>query len=40
VAGEYGGMYIAHIRSEGNSIEQAIDETIRIATIVCEFPQP
>jgi N-acyl-D-amino-acid deacylase len=31
VAGEYGGMYIAHIRSEGNSIEQAIDETIRIA---------
>lgn len=31
VASEYGGMYIAHIRSEGNSIEQAIDETIRIA---------
>ncbi len=31
VAGEYGGMYIAHMRSEGNSIEQAIEETIRIA---------
>jgi N-acyl-D-amino-acid deacylase len=31
VAGEYGGMYIAHIRSEGNAIDQAIDETIRIA---------
>ncbi len=31
IAGEYGGMYIAHIRSEGNSIFEAIDETIRIA---------
>ena len=31
VAGEYGGMYIAHIRSEGNSILEAVDETIRIA---------
>lgn len=31
VAGQYGGMYIAHIRSEGNSIFQAVDETIRIA---------
>jgi len=31
VVSEYGGMYIAHIRSEGNSIDQAIDETIRIA---------
>lgn len=31
VASEYGGMYITHMRSEGNSIFQAIDETIRIA---------
>jgi N-acyl-D-amino-acid deacylase len=31
VAAEHGGMYIAHIRSEGNSIFQAVDETIRIA---------
>src|SRR5258708_6776755 len=31
VASAYGGMYIAHIRSEGNSIFQAVDETIRIA---------
>jgi N-acyl-D-amino-acid deacylase len=31
IAGEYGGMYIAHIRSEGNSILEAVDETIRIA---------
>ncbi len=31
VASEYGGMYIAHIRSEGNSIFEAVDETIRIA---------
>jgi len=31
VAGSYGGMYIAHMRSEGNAIEQAVDETIRIA---------
>jgi N-acyl-D-amino-acid deacylase len=31
VAAPYGGMYIAHIRSEGNAIEQAVDETIRIA---------
>jgi N-acyl-D-amino-acid deacylase len=31
VAGEYGGMYITHMRSEGNSIGEAIDETIRIA---------
>jgi N-acyl-D-amino-acid deacylase len=27
----YGGMYIAHMRSEGNSIGAAVDETIRIA---------
>ncbi len=31
VASQYGGMYIAHIRSEGNSIFEAVDETIRIA---------
>lgn len=31
VAGEYGGSYITHMRSEGNSIYQAVDETIRIA---------
>jgi N-acyl-D-amino-acid deacylase len=31
VASNYGGMYIAHIRSEGNSIFEAVDETIRIA---------
>ncbi|MFM7851466.1 MAG: N-acyl-D-amino-acid deacylase family protein [Flammeovirgaceae bacterium] len=31
VAAHYGGMYIAHIRSEGNSIFEAVDETIRIA---------
>lgn len=31
VASEYGGMYITHMRSEGNSIYEAVDETIRIA---------
>jgi N-acyl-D-amino-acid deacylase len=31
VAGEYGGMYITHMRSEGNNILEAVDETIRIA---------
>lgn len=31
VASEYGGMYITHMRSEGNSIYDAVDETIRIA---------
>jgi N-acyl-D-amino-acid deacylase len=31
VAGEYNGMYITHMRSEGNSIFDAVDETIRIA---------
>ncbi|MBA4851147.1 amidohydrolase family protein [Emticicia sp. BO119] len=30
VASEYGGMYISHIRSEGNKLEQAVDEIIRI----------
>lgn len=31
VASQYGGMYIAHIRSEGNAIFEAVEETIRIA---------
>lgn len=31
VAAEYDGMYITHMRSEGNSIYAAVDETIRIA---------
>jgi len=31
VASSYGGMYIAHIRSEGNKFIEAIDETLRIA---------
>ncbi|MBX7126680.1 MAG: D-aminoacylase [Cyclobacteriaceae bacterium] len=31
VAAAYGGIYIAHIRSEGNNIYSAVDETIRIA---------
>ena len=31
VAGEYNGMYITHMRSEGNAIYKAVDETIRIA---------
>jgi len=31
VASEYGGMYITHMRSEGNNIFGALEETIRIA---------
>lgn len=31
VAAQYGGMYITHMRSEGNAIFDAIQETIRIA---------
>jgi N-acyl-D-amino-acid deacylase len=31
VAGQYGGLYITHMRSEGNGIFEAVDETIRIA---------
>ncbi len=31
VAAPYGGMYISHMRSEGNNILAAADETIRIA---------
>ena len=31
VAGEYGGMYISHIRSEGDRLLEALDELIAIA---------
>ena len=31
VAGEYGGMYISHIRSEGNRLVESVDELITIA---------
>ena len=31
VVGEYGGMYISHMRSEGNRLLEAIDELITIA---------
>lgn len=31
VASAYGGMFIAHIRSEGNAMFEAVNETIRIA---------
>jgi len=31
VAGEYNGGYITHMRSEGNKILEAVDETIQIA---------
>ncbi len=31
VASEYDGMYISHIRSEGNQVMEALDELIRIA---------
>jgi N-acyl-D-amino-acid deacylase len=31
VAGEYGGMYISHMRSEANRLLEATDELIRIA---------
>ncbi len=31
VASEYGGMYISHMRSEGNKLEEATDELIKIA---------
>ncbi|MGQ0814389.1 MAG: N-acyl-D-amino-acid deacylase family protein, partial [Gemmatimonadota bacterium] len=30
-AGKYGGMYISHMRSEGNGLLQAVDELITIA---------
>jgi N-acyl-D-amino-acid deacylase len=32
VAGEYGGKYITHMRSEGNKLLEAVDEVINIAT--------
>jgi len=31
VAGRYGGMYISHLRSEGNRLLEAIDELVEIA---------
>jgi N-acyl-D-amino-acid deacylase len=31
VAGRYGGMYISHIRSEGNALLPAVDELITVA---------
>lgn len=31
IVGEYDGMYISHMRSEGNRIEQSVDELITIA---------
>lgn len=31
IASRYGGMYITHMRNEGNSILRALDETIEIA---------
>ncbi len=31
VASEYGGMYISHIRSEGNQLVEAVEELIKIA---------
>lgn len=31
VAGQYGGMYISHIRSEGAGIETAVEELLRIS---------
>jgi N-acyl-D-amino-acid deacylase len=31
VAGKYGGIYISHLRSEGNDLLEAVDELITIA---------
>ncbi len=31
VAAEYGGLYISHLRSEGNRFEEAVDEILAIA---------
>ncbi len=33
VAGEYGGAYISHIRSEGNRLEEGVQELIKIASL-------
>ncbi len=32
VVGEYGGMYVSHMRSEGNRLLEAVDELIDVAT--------
>ncbi len=32
VVGDYGGMYISHMRSEGNRLLEAVDELIEVAT--------
>ncbi|MHC4117174.1 MAG: N-acyl-D-amino-acid deacylase family protein [Planctomycetota bacterium] len=40
VAGEYGGLYISHLRSEGNNVLEALDElitTARKANVAAEF---
>jgi len=40
VAGQYGGMYISHLRSEGNNVLNALDElitTARKADVTAEF---
>ncbi len=40
VAGRYGGMYISHLRSEGNNVLNALDElitTARKANVAAEF---
>ena len=40
VAGKYGGMYITHLRSEGNNVLAALDELITIArkaNVAAEF---
>ncbi len=31
VTGQYGGMYISHMRSEGNALLEGVDELVRIA---------
>ena len=33
VAAEYGGSYISHIRSEGNRLEEGVQELIKIASV-------
>lgn len=33
IAAEYGGSYISHIRSEGNRLEESVNELIKIASI-------
>jgi N-acyl-D-amino-acid deacylase len=36
IAAEYGGGYISHIRSEGNRLEEGVQELIKIASITPE----